>query len=232
MNESPDAIDVEAVIPGPGQPLAQLEEAHGQLLREADPQEFLPSPDPWLRGAAWLMVIGFSAAAGLMAVWPYRLVVRGSGQVRPSGETSVIQAPFPARVSAVLVQPNQEVRGGQVLAQLDRSDLDGEHQQLRESRDALRRQAEAMQAEHQAARKAAHFYSMLQCDDGHWAGDYGGPHFLMPGLVSAWYVMGKPKEFLDQSQIQLLLRYILIHQQSDGGWGTHLESPSTMFGST
>ena len=84
----------------------------------------------------------------------------------------------------------------------------------------------------QAAHKAAHFYSMLQCDDGHWAGDYGGPHFLMPGLVSAWYVMGKPKEFLDQSQIQLLLRYILIHQQSDGGWGTHLESPSTMFGST
>lgn len=26
--------------------------------------------------------------------------------------------------------------------------------------------------------------------------------------------------------------YILVHQQTDGGWGTHLESPSTMFGST
>ena len=83
----------------------------------------------------------------------------------------------------------------------------------------------------EAARKAAHFYSMLQCDDGHWAGDYGGPHFLMPGLVIAWYVMGKPKQFLDDNQIQLLLRYILLHQQSDGGWGTHIESPSTMFGS-
>jgi hypothetical protein len=39
-----------------------------------------------------------------------------------------------------------------------------------------------------AARKGVQFYSMLQTDDGHWAGDYGGPHFLMPGLIVAWYV--------------------------------------------
>ena len=40
----------------------------------------------------------------------------------------------------------------------------------------------------EAARKAVHFYSMLQSEDGHWAGDYGGPHFLMPGLIISWYV--------------------------------------------
>ena len=85
---------------------------------------------------------------------------------------------------------------------------------------------------HEAAQKAAHFYSMLQCEDGHWAGDYGGPHFLMPGMVTAWYIMGKPTQFLDASQVELLKHYILVHQQSDGGWGTHIESPSTMFGST
>ncbi len=84
----------------------------------------------------------------------------------------------------------------------------------------------------EAAKKAAHFYTMLQCDDGHWAADYGGPHFLMPGLVTAWYVMGKPSEILNEERIQLLQKYILVHQQADGGWGTHLESPSTMFGST
>ena len=38
----------------------------------------------------------------------------------------------------------------------------------------------------EAARKAVHFYSMLQTEDGHWAGDYGGPHFLLPGLVISW----------------------------------------------
>jgi squalene/oxidosqualene cyclase-like protein len=83
---------------------------------------------------------------------------------------------------------------------------------------------------HEACRKAAHFYSMLQCDDGHWAADYGGPHFLMPGLVVAWYVLGRPDRLLDAAQRELLTHYILVHQQTDGGWGTHIESPSTMFG--
>ncbi|KAG7348086.1 S-2,3-epoxysqualene cyclase [Nitzschia inconspicua] len=84
---------------------------------------------------------------------------------------------------------------------------------------------------YEACHKAAHFYGMLQCEDGHWAADYGGPHFLMPGLVVAWYIMGKPQQLLDDDQVTLLKHYILVHQQVDGGWGTHIESPSTMFGS-
>ena len=38
----------------------------------------------------------------------------------------------------------------------------------------------------ESARKAVHFYSMLQTEDGHFAADYGGPHFLMPGIIIAW----------------------------------------------
>ena len=33
-----------------------------------------------------------------------------------------------------------------------------------------------------AAKNGIKFYSKLQAEDGHWAGDYGGPLFLMPGL--------------------------------------------------
>jgi lanosterol synthase len=43
-----------------------------------------------------------------------------------------------------------------------------------------------------AAVKGLQFYQQLQCDDGHWAGDYGGPNFLMPGLISALYVTKAP----------------------------------------
>lgn len=32
-----------------------------------------------------------------------------------------------------------------------------------------------------AALKGMNFYSHLQAEDGHWAGDYGGPLFLLPG---------------------------------------------------
>jgi len=34
----------------------------------------------------------------------------------------------------------------------------------------------------EAAINAARFYCKLQAEDGHWAGDYGGPLFLMPGM--------------------------------------------------
>jgi len=36
----------------------------------------------------------------------------------------------------------------------------------------------------EAAVNAARFYCKLQAEDGHWAGDYGGPLFLMPGVWS------------------------------------------------
>ena len=33
----------------------------------------------------------------------------------------------------------------------------------------------------EAALKGMEFYHLLQAEDGHWAGDYGGPLFLLPG---------------------------------------------------
>jgi len=78
-----------------------------------------------------------------------------------------------------------------------------------------------------AARKGVAFYQMLQCDDGHWAGDYGGPMFLMPGLIAVLYLTGSMPPRYKQNAMAL---YLLNHQQSDGGWGTHIEGASTMFG--
>jgi squalene/oxidosqualene cyclase-like protein len=81
-----------------------------------------------------------------------------------------------------------------------------------------------------ATRKAIAFYEILQCDDGHFAGDYGGPNFLMPGLITVWYVMGRSEAFLSVAHRQAMSHYLRTHQQTNGGWGTHIESPSTMMG--
>ena len=78
-----------------------------------------------------------------------------------------------------------------------------------------------------ALQQGARFYAGLQTNDGHWAGDYGGPMFLMPGLVITAAVTGVD---LGVHHRSAMTTYLLNHQQTDGGWGLHIESPSTMFG--
>ena len=61
------------------------------------------------------------------------------------------------------------------------------------------------------------FYRNLQSHDGHWAGEYGGPVSLLPGLVIGSYVSrmdSKEEERLEMN------RYLMNRAKpEDGGWG-------------
>ena len=74
------------------------------------------------------------------------------------------------------------------------------------------------------------FYSTLQAPDGHWPGDYGGPMFLMPGLLIALHVTGAMDSVLSREHKAELVRYLCNHANEDGGYGLHIEGHSTMFG--
>jgi len=78
-----------------------------------------------------------------------------------------------------------------------------------------------------ALEKAISYYESLQSRDGCWVGDYAGPLFLLPGLVITAYITGSP---FAAPQAAMMTRYMLNHQNPDGGWGLHLEGASTMFG--
>ena len=84
-----------------------------------------------------------------------------------------------------------------------------------------------LSAAQQALVKGVNYYSHIQSAEGHWAGDYGGPMFLTPGLVIASYITQTP---LPAAHAVLIKQYLLNHQNDDGGWGLHLEGESTMFG--
>jgi hypothetical protein len=51
--------------------------------------------------------------------------------------------------------------------------------------------------------------------------------FLMPGLIFACYITKTP---LGKEREEAMQMYLKNHQQEDGGWGLHIESPSSMFG--
>jgi lanosterol synthase len=75
--------------------------------------------------------------------------------------------------------------------------------------------------------KGMNYYACLQSEDGHWPGDYGGPLFLLPGLLIASYISDTPFPKAHQEMMKI---YLFNHQNKDAGWGMHIEGESTMFG--
>lgn len=71
------------------------------------------------------------------------------------------------------------------------------------------------------------FYSKLQMPSGHWGCEYGGPLFLLPGLVITWYVCDVP---VDTAYSKAIRSYLFARQNKDGGWGLHIEGHSSVFG--
>ncbi|RUS16602.1 terpenoid cyclases/protein prenyltransferase alpha-alpha toroid [Endogone sp. FLAS-F59071] len=80
----------------------------------------------------------------------------------------------------------------------------------------------------ESARIGYEYYKQLQTEDGHWVSEYGGPMFLLPGLIITYYITGTPVP--EHMRVEII-RYLLNRAHpDDGGWGIHIEGVSTVFG--
>ncbi|CAN1174791.1 Cycloartenol synthase [Linum perenne] len=108
-----------------------------------------------------------------------------------------------------------------------RDTSDGEDESVRMLKMGIKEEEE--ERVRMVLKKALKFYSTLQHDTGFWPGDYGGPLFLLPGLVITFYVTGSLHAVLTQHHLLEMRRYLYNHQNEDGGWGLHIEGSSIMF---
>ncbi|PHH87373.1 hypothetical protein CDD83_8960 [Cordyceps sp. RAO-2017] len=81
-----------------------------------------------------------------------------------------------------------------------------------------------------AAKNGFSFFEQLQLPSGHWGCEYGGPMFLLSGIVIAWHVTETPIPPAYATEIR---NYLAARAHpDDGGWGLHIEGESTVFGTT
>jgi lanosterol synthase len=79
-----------------------------------------------------------------------------------------------------------------------------------------------------AVKNGLEFFQTLQLPPGNWGCEYGGPMFLLPGIVIAWIVT----ETAIPTHISTEMKNYLFARANpeDGGWGLHIEGESTVFG--
>lgn len=68
-----------------------------------------------------------------------------------------------------------------------------------------------------------------QDKDGSWDGDYGGPLFLLPLYIATTTIIEEPLDAPTRAEME---RYIRAHQNSDGGFGLHIEGKSCLYGTS
>jgi multidrug efflux pump subunit AcrA (membrane-fusion protein) len=119
-------------------------------LIETSADDFLPQPGPWTSSLGRCLLALTLVGSSALALWPMRETVRAEGAVRPLGENSVVQSEQGGTLQRVLVQPNQNVRAGGLLAEFDNRSLAVERQQLQQEQAALRRQLTMARGEQQS----------------------------------------------------------------------------------
>ena len=93
-------------------------------------EEFLPPVSRWT-SLAGITLLGSVAAAITLASWTeYNVTVRAPANVRPAGETKVVQSATEGTVKSIQVKGNQRVRKGDIIAYLDNEELKIKQSQL------------------------------------------------------------------------------------------------------
>ncbi len=110
--------------------VANSKDVNNISLRLATPQEFLPPIQNWLVISGFACLSIFVGAIALASQLEYKVTVKAPGKIRPIGELRIVQAASEGKITSILVTENQQVRSGELIAQIDDARLQSQKQQL------------------------------------------------------------------------------------------------------
>lgn len=116
-------------------------------LRPVKPDEFLPPVSRWTTVGGLILLSSVGIALVLSALLRYNVTVKAPAMIRPSGEVRLVQAEREGTIASIEVEPNQTVQQGDVMARLDRSQLETQKNQLTSNIQQSQLQLAQMQAQ-------------------------------------------------------------------------------------
>ncbi|MBI4781732.1 MAG: HlyD family efflux transporter periplasmic adaptor subunit [Oscillatoriophycideae cyanobacterium NC_groundwater_1537_Pr4_S-0.65um_50_18] len=99
-------------------------------LSDVQTQDFLPPLSGWVKFGGLFVIGTIATAVAISSIAQYRVTVKAPAVIRPTGELRIVQAATAGTVVQVRVMPNQTVKQGDVIAQIDDSQLQTKRSQL------------------------------------------------------------------------------------------------------
>lgn len=90
-----------------------------EFLRPVTSEEFIPPTSGWISLAGFALTGTIAIAVTMASLIKYNVTVKATAKVRPVGEIRLVQPEIEGTVKDILVKENQNIKKGQVIAQLD-----------------------------------------------------------------------------------------------------------------
>lgn len=107
-----------------------MPESTPPFLRSLKSEEFLPPISRWTSVGGLILIGAVGAGIALATFFRYNVTVNAAAVVRPSGELRVVQSELTGTIAQIDVRENQVVQQGDVIARLDRTQLETQKSQL------------------------------------------------------------------------------------------------------
>ncbi len=124
-----------------------LSNLDSEPLPSVQTEDFLPPLSGWVKFGGLFVIGTIAAAVAVSSIAQYRVTVKAPALIRPIGELRIVQAATAGTVVQVNVTPNQTVRTGEAIAQIDDSPLRTKRLQLQNGIRQGRLQILQMQAQ-------------------------------------------------------------------------------------